>query len=82
MLLCRRCLLRDIDRDGYFSSIFAYINSIPPAQKAEDAVYRQRLELCKQCDHLVNGMCDLCGCFVEVRAVKRGAHCPLREDIW
>ena len=38
--------------------------------------------LCKACGHLVNGMCELCGCFVEVRASKKNQRCAQSADIW
>ncbi len=43
------------------------------AQKGE---YDARLELCKECEKLIGGMCRVCGCFVEVRAAKKSVHCP------
>lgn len=78
---CKRCLLREVD-EAYFQSIYKYIDSLPPEQKAEQEEYKRRLEKCKACDHLQNGMCALCGCFVEVRAVKKKQHCALSPDIW
>ncbi|MFQ7747018.1 MAG: DUF6171 family protein [Eubacteriales bacterium] len=33
-------------------------------------------------DSLRNGMCALCGCFVEVRAAKKRQHCAQSEKIW
>lgn len=67
---CRRCLLKDLSDTDYFHSIYEYIENIPPEQKAPDALYKDRLQKCTSCDHLVNGMCALCGCFVEVRQQK------------
>ena len=53
-----------------------------PEQKAPDALYKDRLQKCTSCDHLVNGMCALCGCFVEVRAAKVRQHCAKNAEIW
>lgn len=72
---CRRCLLRDLD-GAYFASIYEYIDHLPQEQKAPQALYAQRLALCKTCQSLQNGMCALCGCFVEVRAAKKAQRCP------
>ena len=47
-----------------------------------DGTYAHRLELCKACGHLVNGMCELCGCFVEVRAAKINQHCAETAQRW
>lgn len=79
--LCKRCLLRELD-GTYFQSIYDYIANLPSEQKADDHTYAHRLSLCKECPHLVNGMCDLCGCFVEVRAVKRLQRCPDTPARW
>ncbi len=80
--ICKRCLLKDLDRDEYFRSIYDYIENLPPELKATQDVYEQRLQICRGCDHLVNGMCDLCGCFVEVRAAKQIQHCAESRDKW
>lgn len=79
--ICKRCLLRELD-GTYFQSIYQYIQNLPEDLKADQETYAARLEKCRACDHLVNGMCELCGCFVEVRAVKRKQHCAQSETIW
>lgn len=79
--ICKRCLLRELD-GTYFQSIYEYIQNLPPEWKTDDQTYASRLEKCKTCNHLVNGMCELCGCFVEVRAVKRNQHCAQSSEIW
>lgn len=68
---CRRCLLKDMSDTEFFESVRAYIQNIPDEQKAPEALYRERLQKCTSCDQLVNGMCALCGCFVEIRAAKK-----------
>ncbi|MBP3704499.1 MAG: hypothetical protein J6I98_03095 [Clostridia bacterium] len=80
--ICKRCLLKDLSETDYFRSIYEYIENLPAEQKADEALYTSRLEKCRACDHLVNGMCELCGCFVEVRAAKRLQHCAKNMEIW
>ncbi len=80
--ICKRCLLKDIDRDEYFRTVYEYIENLPAEQKADPLLYESRLSICRQCDHLVNGMCDLCGCFVEVRAAKSLQYCAESKDKW
>ena len=79
--VCRRCLLEELSRQA-FQNVYAYIASIPQAQRVPEAVYRRRLALCKECECLYNGMCSLCGCFVEVRAGKRLGACPHTPRRW
>lgn len=79
---CRRCLLRDGLDDAYYQSILEYIESLPEAEKSDEELYRERLGRCAACDALINGMCRLCGCFVEVRAAKLRQHCAKSSEIW
>ena len=41
-----------------------------------------RLNICKECDLLINGMCKLCGCFVEIRAAVKKNYCPNKNRYW
>ncbi|MCI8622431.1 MAG: hypothetical protein HFG26_02065 [Provencibacterium sp.] len=78
---CKRCLLEELSRQA-FQNIYAYIDSIPEEQKVPKKVYRERLEKCKSCSQLIQGMCSLCGCFVEVRAAKKRSDCPNIPKNW
>lgn len=73
--VCRRCLLNELDGE-YFKSIYQYIANLPEEEKAGPQSYRRRLDLCRGCADLQNGLCAQCGCFVEVRAAKRHMGCP------
>lgn len=55
---------------------------LPPEEKAEDALQKQRLSVCQACDSLNNGTCGLCGCYVELRAAKVRMHCPCVPAKW
>ncbi len=79
--VCKRCLLRELD-SAYFQSIYEYIDHLPEEEKTAEPEYRLRLDKCKTCSSLQNGMCALCGCFVEVRAAKKRMHCPRSAEIW
>ncbi|MCL2287017.1 MAG: DUF6171 family protein [Firmicutes bacterium] len=79
---CRKCLLSETDEAEFFKVVQEYVDSIPPEQKTPPAEYRRRLELCKTCSHLTNGLCALCGCYVEVRAAKTEQRCVSPIDIW
>lgn len=74
--LCKRCLLRELDGE-YFSSVYRYIDSLPEEQKAGPGACAKRLEICRTCPDLQNGMCAQCGCFAEVRAAKKRLGCPI-----
>ena len=66
---CRKCLLREMDKNAYMENLYAYIDRIEGDSKADKAVYEDRLAVCKECKYLNEGLCGACGCFVELRAV-------------
>lgn len=79
---CRRCLLRDVDENQLLEAINQRIAAMPPSQKAPPEEYSRRLELCRSCDELLSGTCRKCGCYVELRAVKRNSVCPHENPRW
>ena len=81
-VMCKSCLLSDLADADYAAHIYEYISSIPEEIKADAAVIQKRLDYCRACDNLINGMCKLCGCYVEVRAAKSGQSCPHVYPRW
>ncbi|MDE6873727.1 MAG: hypothetical protein K2P87_04640 [Lachnospiraceae bacterium] len=80
--ICKKCLLRDIKEGEYFKNMYEYIALLDPEIKADAELYEERLAACKACGHLMNGMCRVCGCFVEMRAAVRKNYCPAAERFW
>ena len=76
---CRKCLSREMDQNAYMESLYAYIARLEPEIKADEAVYEERLGICKGCDYLKEGLCGACGCFVELRAVIAKNVCPYQK---
>ena len=58
------------------------ISAMPEEQRADGETVDARLAICKACDHLMSGTCALCGCYVELRAAKRGQRCPDVPSQW
>ena len=79
---CRKCLLSEMNETAFFETVQQYIDSIPPHEKTPKDEYLRRLVLCKNCEYLTNGMCVLCGCYVEVRAAKAWQHCVNGKGVW
>lgn len=79
---CRKCLLKDLNKDEYFKNIYEYISLLDESVKTSEPEYSRRLEICTQCEDLINGMCRVCGCFVEVRAAKIHHMCPAVHRRW
>lgn len=79
--LCRKCLIRDMaGQEEYFRSLREYIENLDADIKASDSLYEDRLNVCRECGMLLEGMCRRCGCYVELRAAVAGNKCP--ADKW
>ncbi len=74
---CVRCLVRDLPEGEALSAILRErVEALPPEARVSLAWREARLGACRACPHLNRGTCALCGCYVEVRAAKRGLDCP------
>ncbi|MGN0643161.1 MAG: DUF6171 family protein [Huintestinicola sp.] len=81
-IICRKCLISDMSPDEYLTGLKEYIASVPAEKRADYDVYSRRLEICRACEKLVNGMCAECGCYVELRALKPHMYCASSEKKW
>lgn len=79
---CRRCLLADIDFDGVYRQVQDLVSAIPVDLKSDETLYALRLQTCRTCDKLQNGICAECGCFVELRAATKKNYCPSYPGKW
>ena len=80
---CRRCLLEDMpDEAALAQSVRELIDLLPEEKRAPAEVNAHRLSVCRECDHLQNAMCVLCGCYVELRAAKAHMRCPCVPGKW
>lgn len=79
---CKGCLFRELTDEEYGHILYDYIRNINPSIKTPEEEYTRRLEICKACDYLMNGMCRLCGCFVELRAAKQSNYCATSPVKW
>lgn len=73
---CKRCLLLQSGEVDVFEVVKNYLETIDKADRASDAEYGSRLEKCKKCESLISGMCNECGCYVEIRAALKNKKCP------
>ena len=74
--LCRKCLIRDMaGREDYFRSLREYIANLDKDIRASESLYEQRLAVCGECGLLLEGMCRICGCYVELRAAVGKNNC-------
>ena len=76
---CRLCLLKDIDPKEYEAKIKRVIDMMKPNEKCGDSIYKNRLDECVNCSYLKDGFCMACGCYVELRAIKKDSDCPYEK---
>ncbi len=74
--VCRKCLLYTESREEFFQKLEAYIANLDEEDRADQQTYESRLRTCARCPHLTDGMCVLCGCYVELRAALKVRRCP------
>lgn len=80
---CPRCLLGDVPGgEELAAKLGEWLAVIPDGQRADDETVRARLAACRECPHLADGLCGLCGCYVELRAARRSQRCPDLPPRW
>ena len=79
---CKKCLLYELADKAAYTSVTSYLEALPDEEKADDAEYHRRLDICRECDSLLAAMCRKCGCYVEIRAAGKDAHCPMPAPRW
>ena len=79
---CRRCLLDELFEEKEYKHLQDYIKNLDEHIKTEEEEYKKRINICMGCDNLINGMCKICGCFVEMRAAVKKNYCPDIEKLW
>lgn len=80
--LCKKCLLYDSPEAQYFTHLYEYINNLDDNIKVDEIEYDRRLNVCLTCNDYLQGMCRVCGCFVELRAIIRENECASLDRKW
>lgn len=62
--------------EDVIESITVRIDKLSPDEKADEELYSKRLNECKNCENLISGVCQKCGCYVEFRAAFKKQKCP------
>ncbi len=73
---CKRCLLFESAQNSTLELIKEKISKLSEDERADSELYNHRLSLCKECDYLLSGVCQKCGCYVEFRAAFKKQKCP------
>lgn len=77
-----KCLLREAGERELAQNVKEYIETLDEEIKADNELYKRRLSVCTSCDHLLNGTCTKCGCYVEMRAAIKVNRCPSEKKLW
>lgn len=76
--ICKKCLLRDLAEEDQ-KDLQKYLAAIKEADRAPEALYEERLTVCRGCELLHEATCDACGCYVEFRAYAKISRCPKKK---
>lgn len=79
---CRNCLFSDQEKIEMQKSLEEYLSSLSPETKAGERLFEERLKLCTACPDQLDGLCRICGCFVQARAAKQQSYCPAVSRRW
>lgn len=74
--LCKKCLLLEAGENSAYQNVSSYLETLDDSLKVDKQLYNERLQLCRNCDFLISGMCRKCGCYVEIRAALKNKSCP------
>lgn len=77
---CKKCLLLEAGEEASYKTVKDYISNLNSDLKVTNDEYNRRLDICKNCDYLIAGMCRKCGCYVEIRAILKNKSCPSADN--
>ena len=78
---CRKCVTPQAGEE-FFEGLQRIIKNLDEELKVPEAVYEQRLDSCMACESLLEGMCRICGCYVELRSAMKKNACPAVHPKW
>lgn len=76
--ICKKCLIGQQAED-YLRLIEKNKAAISPKDRVSDGVYEQRIGICEGCEKLSGPTCMACGCYVELRAIRKSIRCPYKK---
>ena len=78
LIICKKCFI-GVQADEYSRMIEKCKAAIPERDRCKDQEFARRIALCEQCEFFTAATCRACGCYVELRAIKSGTHCPKKK---
>ena len=77
-VICKKCLIGQ-DTENYLALIAKNKAATPEKYRAAENVYAQRIAVCEDCEKLSGPTCLACGCYVELRAIRKDSKCPYKK---
>ncbi len=77
-VICKKCLIGQ-EAGDYLALIEKNRAATPARIKTPDEEYARRIGICEACEKLSGPTCLACGCYVELRALRKDSHCPYRN---
>ena len=77
--ICRQCdILSKLPQDvsNQVAKLYALL---PGREKATEEQMLERIAVCSGCDRREGSTCLECGCYIEIRVMKKDARCPKRN---
>ena len=76
--ICKKCLIGQQAED--YLKLIAHNKAATPLKcRAAEDVYDRRITICEACEKLSGPTCLACGCFVELRAIRKESRCPYKK---
>lgn len=76
--VCKKCLIGQQAED-YLALIARNREATPLRLRTPEAEYDRRITACEACEKLSGPTCLACGCYVELRALRKDSHCPYKK---
>lgn len=76
--ICKKCMI-GVEAEQYLLLIEKNRAAIPLKNRASDAEFDKRITACEECEKRSGPTCLACGCYVELRALRRDSRCPYKK---
>lgn len=76
--ICKKCLIGQQAQD-YIALIEKNKAATPVQYRTPEDVYDRRIVICENCEKLSGPTCMACGCYVELRAIRKDSKCPYKK---
>jgi len=76
--ICKKCLIGQ-QAEEYLQLIEKNREATPEKLRASEEVFDRRVAICEECEKRSGPTCMACGCYVELRALRKDGRCPYRK---